>query len=156
MNPSTSERKCSRFRNMCTAEMRSGSEDGSYLRLIDFYCCITRLWAREIVVSLNFRLESRKRKKNISGRNSAGTMVAICIQRREKIFVELMTSDRKLEASRQGSKVLPTGLSVMDVKCTKLCLTLVDRLFFKLTSWGRGTHPSTLARKRARTSGVEF
>ena len=40
---SCTERYSSQFKNNCLAEMWSGSEEGSYLRLIDG--CITQLWA---------------------------------------------------------------------------------------------------------------
>ena len=36
---------CSQFKNIFFAEMCSGSEEGSYFRLIDL--CITQLWAGE-------------------------------------------------------------------------------------------------------------
>jgi len=63
------------------AEMRSGSEEGSHLRLID--CCINQLYAR------------KKKKKHHHPHY---------LHRRGRIVIEFRTSGRQLKASREGSK----------------------------------------------------
>jgi len=104
--------------------MYSGAETGSYLRLID--SCITQLKAQgpsrtfdqskeeeeevtpclpsliipsstALGLTLRFRDETRSTQAELE-------FVTLNFGRVEKILIELVTSDRQLKASREGSK----------------------------------------------------
>ena len=76
------DRYSSQFENNYFTEMCSGSEAGSYVTLTDFVYHQT----------LGLRVIKKKKREDVH------------LPQRERIFVELMTSDRKCKASRQGTK----------------------------------------------------
>jgi len=85
----------------------SGSEAGSYLRLIDF--CRGR--GARLIVSGHLVTAHRTRVGLLEPREEAGVVQDVpawklhhLVPAGERIFIELMTSDRKLKASREGSK----------------------------------------------------
>jgi len=73
--------------------MCSGSEEGSYLRLIDFVYHST-LGVRII----------KKKKKHRSLPAARATRIAAARKALKRVFIEHLTSDSKLKASREGSQ----------------------------------------------------
>jgi len=84
-------------------EMCSGSEAGSFLRLIDFVYHST-LGLRAITKK-KWNLGLAVPKVGVSHYRLQFHLhrVHFLLHRRETIFIEPMTSDRKLKASREGS-----------------------------------------------------